>query len=136
MLERILTDGGALALQIAQAEDLVAQASLFAPAYHCDGRCTVDAILALLPRWEVLDALGAPKAAMAALNVSSLEIQTLRARVEIMRLKRVGQRVDAYLALHGPPQRGEWVRVADFIGVSPPALYRELARRRASAPVP
>ncbi|GGA14462.1 hypothetical protein GCM10011498_13350 [Amylibacter cionae] len=30
----------------------------------------------------------------------------------------------------GEPAKGGWILVAEQIGVSPPALYRELARRR------
>jgi hypothetical protein len=45
-------------------------------------------------------------------------------------MRRVSDRLDAWLELHGEPEKGEWIRVADQIGVSPPALYRELARRR------
>ena len=129
-LERSLTDGGGLTLQTAQAGDLVAQASLFAPKYHCDGICTADTTLAVLSRRRVLKALSVPETALAALTISAHEVQTLRARVEIMRQNRVSQRLGAYLALYGPPARGEWVRVADFIGISAPALCRELARLR------
>ena len=129
VLERSLMDGGALTLQTAKAGDLIAQASLFAPQYHCDGICAVDTTLAVLSRGQVLKALSVPEAALAALSASAHEIQTLRARVEIMRQSRVSQRLGAYLAIYGPPRHGEWVRVADFIGVSAPALYRELARR-------
>ncbi|WP_051927686.1 hypothetical protein [Ruegeria halocynthiae] len=55
----------------------------------------------------------------------------MRTRIEIMRLRKVTDRLDAYLELYGPPEEGEWVRVADWIGVTHPALYRELAKRRA-----
>ncbi len=62
------------------------------------------------------------------------EVQSLRTRIEIMRRRKVVDRLDAYLELFGYPQEGEWVRVADWIGVSPPALYRELAKRRRNDP--
>ncbi|GIT97167.1 hypothetical protein JANAI62_37900 [Jannaschia pagri] len=62
------------------------------------------------------------------------ELQTLRARIEIMRLRKVTDRLDAYLELFGPPGEGDWVRVADWIGVTPPALYRDLAKRRRRDP--
>jgi len=32
--------------------------------------------------------------------------------------------------LFDAPRKGQWVDVAEAIGVTPPALYRELARRR------
>ena len=43
----------------------------------------------------------------------------------------VSARLDAWLAWHGElPPRGDWKQLADQIGVSPEALYREMARRR------
>ena len=57
------------------------------------------------------------------------ELQTLRMRIKIKRLRRVADRLEAYLELYGPPSAGAWVCVADWIEVSPPALYRELAKR-------
>ncbi|MEL6606174.1 MAG: Crp/Fnr family transcriptional regulator, partial [Cyanobacteria bacterium J06614_10] len=62
------------------------------------------------------------------------ELQTLRTRIEIMRMRKVSDRLDAYLELYGPPEAGGWVRVADWIGVTPPALYRELGKRRENGP--
>lgn len=51
------------------------------------------------------------------------DLQTLRTRIEIMRLRKLTDRLDAYLELYGPPEEGEWVRVADWIGVTPaPAI--------------
>lgn len=48
-----------------------------------------------------------------------------------MRLKKVCDRVDAWLALNGGvlPPKGQWKRLAAEIGVSVEALYRELAAR-------
>ena len=56
-----------------------------------------------------------------------------QARLSLLpsRLRKVSDRLDAYLELYAPPDAGGWVHVADWIGVSPPALYRELAKRRA-----
>jgi len=62
------------------------------------------------------------------------EVQILRTRIEIMRRRKVADRLDAYLELFEHPKEGDWVRVADWIGVSPPALYRELAKRRGNEP--
>ena len=60
-----------------------------------------------------------------------VKTQRLRSQLEILRLKRVAELLDAWLALNAPPAKGGWIDVAHTIGVSPPALYRELARRRA-----
>ena len=62
----------------------------------------------------------------------ALEVQAARARAEIASLKTVGARLEAWLALNGGelPPRGKWREVAGEIGVTPEALYRELAERR------
>ena len=126
---RVLSDGGALTLHVAGSGEVVASASLWTEATHCDAICKDDARVAIRPAAAVRDWLGASPAA-AALAEAAREVQALRARVEVLRLRRLADRLDAYLDLHGAPAAGEWVRAADWIGVTPAALYRELARRR------
>ena len=60
------------------------------------------------------------------------ELQRARLRSEILSLKTVAQRLDAWIGWNGgrPPEKGEWKFVASQIGVSPEALYREIAKRR------
>ena len=128
-LRRALADGGALTLHVAGPGEVVAPGSLWAPATHCDALCETDALLAVRPVAAVRSWLGASPAT-AALAESAREVQALRARVEVLRLRRLADRLDAYLDLHGAPKPGGWVRVADWIGVTPPALYRELRQRR------
>ncbi len=130
-LERPLADGATLTLHFATCGMALAEASLFAETYHCDAVARSRAQLAVLPRSKVLSALRhAPDAAMSLIETHAKEIQAQRARIEILRLRRVAERLDAWLDLHGTPAPGEWINVADQIGVSPPALYRELAKRR------
>ncbi|MEJ6393147.1 hypothetical protein V8J82_07775 [Gymnodinialimonas sp. 2305UL16-5] len=71
---------------------------------------------------------------VSAFERTAKELQTLRTRIEIMRLRKVTDRLDAYLELFGPPDEGGWVRVADWVGASSPAIYRELAKRRRNDP--
>ncbi len=54
-------------------------------------------------------------------------------RSEILSMRTVVKRLDAWLLSHGDrlPAKGEWKNLALQIGVSPEALYRELARRKA-----
>ncbi|WP_417524039.1 Crp/Fnr family transcriptional regulator [Marinovum sp.] len=133
-LERPLTDGTALTLHVASAGEGLAEASLFAERYHCDAVAREAAELAVLPRAAVLDGLRArPEAALSLIRTQAREVQAQRARVELLRLRRVADRLEAWLDLNGGPPAGGWVRVAEEIGVSPPALYRELARRRKAA---
>ena len=130
-LERPLTDGGLLTLHVARPETALAEASLFAETYHCDAVARSDASVAVLPRTEFARALRQDQdAAMSMIETHAKAVQVQRARIEILRLRRVADRLDAWLDLHGEPAKGGWITVADQIGVSPPALYRELARRR------
>lgn len=132
-LERPMADGTALTLHVAAAGMLLAEASLFADAYHCDAVAREAAVVACLPRSAFLASLrDRPDAALTLIAANAREIQSQRARIEILRLRRVADRLDAWLDLYGEPEKGEWVRVANAIGVSQPALYRELARRRKS----
>lgn len=130
-LERPMKDGAALTLHVAKAGDALAEASLFAETYHCDAVARTPAEVAVASPKDFLIALwDEPSAALSLVETHAREVQTQRARIEILRLRRVSDRLDAWLDLHGEPEKGEWIKVAEQIGVSPPALYRELARRR------
>ncbi|MEJ6399567.1 Crp/Fnr family transcriptional regulator [Yoonia sp. 208BN28-4] len=130
-LERPLTDGAPLTLHVATAGMALAEASLFAETYHCDAVARSDAEVASLPRARFLTAIrNRPDAALSLIETHAKEVQAQRARIEILRLRRVADRLDAWLDLHDAPSKGEWINVAEQIGVSTPALYRELAKRR------
>ena len=46
-------------------------------------------------------------------------------------MKTVAERLDAWTAWRGSiPPRGQWVRLATELGVSPESLYREIAKRK------
>ncbi|MEP3082413.1 MAG: Crp/Fnr family transcriptional regulator [Ascidiaceihabitans sp.] len=131
-LERSLADGAPLTLHIATTGAAVAEASLFAKTYHYDAVARSVTTVAVLPRSKFLFALGdRPDAALSLIETHAKEVQAQRMRIEILRLRRVADRLDAWIDLYGEPLKGKWITVADQIGVSPPALYRELARRRA-----
>ena len=131
-LERCLRDGDPLVLKRTGAGALLAEASLFADRYHCDAIACEPSELVALPKKVALERFHAnPASSVAMVAETSKEVQHLRARIEILRLKRVSDRLDAWLELFDVPAKGRWVDVAEAIGVTPPALYRELARRRA-----
>jgi CRP-like cAMP-binding protein len=130
-LERPLADGTVLTLRVATVGMALAEASLFATTYHCDAVVRTNAKTAIMPRTAFQSALrGRPDAALSLIETQTKEVQSQRTRIEILRLRRVSDKLDAWLELYEKPPMGEWIRVADQIGVSPPALYRELARRR------
>lgn len=137
-LRRALQDGGLLTLHTANEAELVAEASLFADRYHCDAVTEGPTTVSLITKTELMSHLlgseTSDRLSVKAFERTASELQNLRTRIEIMRLRKVTDRLDAYLELYGLPELGGWVRVADWIGVSPPALYRELAERRTNKP--
>lgn len=129
-LVRHQASGGAVVLQRAQADQLLAEASLFAARYHCDATSEHGARLARIPKPKILQAQREDAGWLADLAAHlAREVQQARARAELLSLRTVRERLEGWRALHGElPPRGRWVEVAQEIGVSPEALYRELAR--------
>ena len=136
-LRRALQDGALLTLHTAKAGDLAAEASLFADRYHCDAVTDIATTVSMIPNAKLvahLENTSSDRLSIKAFERTAKEVQILRTRIEIMRRRKVADRLDAYLELFDHPKEGDWVRVADWIGVSPPALYRELAKRRGNEP--
>lgn len=124
--------GQALVLQRAQAAAVVAEASMFAESYHCDAVAATPATVHAIPRQDVRDRLRQQSELVEAWAAYlAQEVQNVRLRSEILTLRTVAARLDAWLDWHPEPvAKGEWKSVAAQIGVSPEALYRELAKRR------
>jgi CRP-like cAMP-binding protein len=127
--------GGAIVLQRAGSGEVLAEASLFSDQYHCDAVARTNASLRSIPKRQLLDRLrNEPDFAEAWAAHLAQEIQNTRFRSEILSLKTVAARLDAWLAWYGEiPPKGEWGQLASQIGVSPEALYREMAKRRAGS---
>jgi CRP-like cAMP-binding protein len=128
---------GAIAvMQRATAGSVLAESSIFSSNYHCDGLVVADGVVARADMTSVRDALGGQPALLDALTRHlAAEVQRTRTRLELLSRKTVEDRLDGWLALNGGslPPRGSWRSVAEDIGVSPEAFYRELQRRRATA---
>ncbi|MBA3446539.1 MAG: Crp/Fnr family transcriptional regulator [Pseudaminobacter sp.] len=132
-LVRALPHGFQLTLQRAGAGSILAEASMFAELYHCDAVAAQDSKVLALPMARAKAALdNDPALASALLGHLAGEVQRTRTRAEILSLKSVGARLDAWMAFNGGdlPPKGRWRQVASEIGVTPEAFYRELARRR------
>jgi CRP/FNR family transcriptional regulator, dissimilatory nitrate respiration regulator len=132
-LERHQASGDPLILQRASTGQMPAEASVFATRYHCDAVAAGDAIVARIPKARVLALQEQDTAWMRAFAAHlAHEVQRTRARVQLLSLKRVDARLDAWLSLNGEtlPDRGQWVALAFELAVTPEALYRELSRRR------
>jgi CRP-like cAMP-binding protein len=125
--------GGVIVLQRAGSGMVLAEASLFSSRYHCDAVAAVATCVKGMPMDGVRQAFRMdPAFAVAWARHLALEVQGARFRAEVVALRTVAARLDAWLGWRGGllPRKGEWKQVADQIGVSPEALYRELARRR------
>lgn len=124
--------GGTIILQRAGPTDILAEASLFSDRYHCDAVARTRANVRSIPKRRLLGRLRhEPDFAEAWAAHLAREIQNTRFRSEVLSLRTVASRLDAWLAWHGAlPPKGEWRQLAAQIGVSPEALYREMAARR------
>ena len=133
-LVRHQLDGAALVLQRAGPRDVVAEASVLSERYHCDAvAASVSSVLAI-PVELVRERLAEdPGFARSWTMHLTQEVQAARLRSEILSLKTVAERLDAWLAARDDamPAKGHWKSIANEIGVSPEAFYREMARRRA-----
>ncbi|MEO1265760.1 MAG: Crp/Fnr family transcriptional regulator, partial [Pseudomonadota bacterium] len=111
-LSRDGTGGEPLILHRHTGPAVVAEASLYAAAYHCDGVALTDCAVHAVPRRSVrrwLEGDAALAARWAAFLAS--QVQAARTRAELMTLKTVRARLDAWLLLSQPsalPERGRW----------------------------
>lgn len=126
-------DGSALILQKSASGSIVAEASIYAEKYHCDAVASVPTRVTAIPLADFHRRLrGEPDFAEAWARHLAHELQQARLHAEILSIKTVANRLDAWIGARGgeAPQKGDWKLVANEIGVTPEALYREMARRR------
>lgn len=133
LLERGMADGRVLCFQRAVAGQILAEASLYAAAYHCGCRASAKSGVRVLSKAHFAALLHQDADLIEAWATHLAEtVQRTRMLSEIRTLRRVSDRLDAWLGLYGKlPPRGQWQTVADELAVSREALYRELAKRRA-----
>jgi len=134
-LTRTQSDGSMLVLHQAGADSMLAEASFCAEHYHCDA-------IAVSETHALAYAVGEFRANLrSSLDFADVwarhlahELQIARLRAEILSLKTVAQRLDAWIGWRGGAlaRKGEWRTIANEIGVSPEALYREIGKRRGS----
>jgi CRP-like cAMP-binding protein len=132
-LVRRQRNGAAIVLQRGGAGTVLAEASIYSDRYHCDALAAVASSLLVVPKSAFLGALRAD-AVFADLWAAHLAhaVQSARTRAEILSLRTVAERLDGWLAWRTGvvPAKGAWKSIAAEIGVSPEALYREMAKRR------
>lgn len=134
-LVRPQANGAALVLQRAVPGSILAEASLYSSRYHCDAVATLPSEVAVTARPTVAARLATDVdfARSWAAHLAR-EVQAARYRSEVLALRTVAERLDAWFAWgeRTLPAKGEWKSLAAHLGVSPEALYRELSKRRQS----
>ena len=133
-LERSQFNGQVMCFQRGRAGDVLADASTYAHAYHCDAWIVEPARLRRLPIIRLIKRLetepGLSRAWQARL---ARTVQTTRLLAEIRGLKTVEHRFNAWLDQNEAlPTKGHWQNLAQELAVSPEAFYREIARRRSN----
>ena len=131
-LIRHQASGAPLILQRAGPGAILAEASLYSAKYHCDATVVTSAAAWAISKRDLLNRLSqSPSPAIAFVRRLAHELQHARFHVEVVSMKTVSARLDAWIEWNGAmPMKGEWVGLAAELGVSPEALYREMARRR------
>ena len=135
-LVRTQEDGSALILQRARAGSILAEASVYSDRYHCGPAPTATR---LRGPWRKRTCAAASTQTQNSLwdwaRHLAHEVQRARLHAEILSLKTVAARLSAWLFWNGAlPEKGQWHRIADEIGVTPEAFYRELAKRKRTRP--
>ena len=122
-------------LQAASAGDILAEASLFSPTYHCDAAAATAAVVRLYPKAVLMAELQRdPKHAQAFAAMLAHEIMALRTRLERRNIHSARDRIRHFLSLNvGADGRtvdlpGTLKELAVDLGLSHEALYRTLAR--------
>jgi len=132
-LERQTVDGRRVVVHAARAGERLAEASLFAPAYHCDAIAVRASRVRAIPKAAALRALrDDPRAAEAFMAELARQLQRLRQGLEIRNVRSAQERTllqlglmagsDGRVLLATPLQD-----VAAEIGLSRETLYRALA---------
>ncbi|MCC0057549.1 MAG: Crp/Fnr family transcriptional regulator [Rhodobiaceae bacterium] len=131
-LLRYQENGDPVILQRASDKEIPAEASLFSDRYHCDAIAAAQSRVLAIPKAAFHQRLkDDPELYNAWAARLAREVQRARQRSEILTLKTVSLRLDAWLTWNSElPPKGAWLRLAQEIGVSPEALYREIAKRR------
>jgi len=138
-LVRVDRAGREAVLHVASAGETLAEASPFAPVYHCDAIAMTDAIVRLYPKALVLVEFERnPKAAQAFMTMLARQVMNLRTRLEQRNIHSARDRIWHYLALNtGADGRtvkltGTLKNLAAELGLTHEALYRTLAEMAAA----
>ena len=133
-LERKTVDGRLLVLHSAGPGDPLAEASMFAGAYHCDAVAAESSEVLVYRSTEVLAAFrGDPSAAEGLLAHLSRQVQALRFQLELRNVRSASGRLLLYLEARAERSGGkvevggQLQHVAAEVGLTREALYRAFA---------
>ena len=133
-LERRTIDGRLLVLHATRPGEFVAEASLFAEAYHCDASAAEPSIVSSCPRTSLLAAMNADSAkAVIFAQLLARQLQTVRHRLELRNIRSARERILVYLELNaeGATRRlalpSQLQDIAAELGLTREAFYRALA---------
>jgi CRP-like cAMP-binding protein len=141
-LVRVDRAGREAVLHVAGAGETLAEASLFASAYHCDAIAMAATVVRLYPKALVLGEFERdPRAAQAFMTMLARQVMNLRARLEQRNIHSAHDRIRHYLALNAGTD-GRTVKVtgtlknlAAELGLTHEALYRALAAMAAAGEI-
>lgn len=131
-LMRHTANGSQMILMTAEPVQVFAEASAYVNQYNCDGVVAEKSSLKQISL-DVFKHRLEHDVKSAVAWASSLAHATQKARLlaEIRSMKTVSARLDSWLGKgESLPEKGNWLKLADSLGVSKEALYRELAKRR------
>lgn len=126
-------EGDELVLQRAGARSVVSEASVHSRLYHCDAVAVEETTALSIRKTDLVNEITAePEFGVLWLEHLSREVQRSRARAEMLAIRSLPGRLDAWMEFNGSllPPKGNWHTLARELAVSPEALYRELARRK------
>lgn len=131
-LVRHTLSGSRLVLFRAGPAHVLAEASAYSESYHCDGVAISAARLISIPVAEFQRRLDQDTdLARFWAERMAHNLQAARMGSEIRTLRTVSERLDAWQTVHGDiPEKGQLQNLAQSIGVTREALYRELSKRR------
>jgi CRP-like cAMP-binding protein len=132
-LSRVDSSGREVILYVAGPSETIAEASLFAPAYHCDAIASTDALVRTYPKAAVLAAFENDlKSARAFTATLAHQVMNLRTRIEQRNIRSARERVRHFLNVN-VDEGGRTVTVpgtlkdlAAELGLTHEALYRAL----------
>ena len=135
-------NGREAVLQVANAGETLAEASLFSPTYHCDAVAAAPAVVRFFPKAAMLRELQRDAdAAKAFAAMLAQQVMTLRTRLERRNIHSARERVRHFLTVSAGADRrtvalpGTLKDLAADLGLTHEALYRTLASMEADGEI-